>query len=64
MSFGCGIDAFMCDLAGRRIKQLSGLPFIVLTLDEHSGQAGMDTRLEAFIDMIRLRHLKKAGFGG
>ncbi len=31
------------------------MPFIVLTIDEHSGEAGMDTRIEVFIDMIRWR---------
>jgi predicted nucleotide-binding protein (sugar kinase/HSP70/actin superfamily) len=39
----------------RRLRRSSDIPFIVLTIDEHSGEAGMDTRLEAFIDMIRWR---------
>lgn len=55
MSFGCGIDSFVCDLIERRIKRQGKIPFIVLTLDEHSGEAGMNTRIEAFIDMIRWR---------
>jgi len=55
MSFGCGIDSFVCDYVERKIRRTSNIPFIVLTIDEHSGEAGMDTRIEAFIDMIRWR---------
>ncbi len=55
MSFGCGIDAFVCDLIERKVRRNGDLPFTVLTIDEHSGTAGIDTRLEAFIDMIRWR---------
>jgi len=56
MAFGCGIDAFISDLIERKIRRNKDIPFIVLNLDEHSGEAGMDTRLEAFIDMIRWRY--------
>ncbi|HHV98850.1 MAG TPA: hypothetical protein GXX36_04640 [Clostridiaceae bacterium] len=55
MSFGCGVDSFVCDLTEKRVKRMSTIPFIVLTIDEHSGEAGMNTRVEAFIDMIRWR---------
>jgi len=55
MAFGCGIDSFIGDLAERIIRRKSNIPFITLTIDEHSGEAGMDTRIEAFIDMLRWR---------
>lgn len=55
MSFGCGVDSFVCDLVERKIRQRSDLPFTVIMLDEHSGEAGLNTRIEAFIDMIRRR---------
>lgn len=55
MSFGCGVDSFVCDMVERRVRENSDIPFIVITLDEHSGEAGIDTRMEAFIDMIRWR---------
>lgn len=58
MSFGCGVDSFVSDLIERRIKRGSSIPFIVLTIDEHSGEAGMNTRLEAFVDMIEWRRNK------
>ena len=56
MSFGCGVDSFVSDLIERSIRKGGDIPYIVLTIDEHSGEAGMDTRLEAFIDMIRWRN--------
>jgi predicted nucleotide-binding protein (sugar kinase/HSP70/actin superfamily) len=55
MSFGCGVDSFVCDLAERKVRRSRDMPFIILTIDEHSGEAGLDTRLEAFVDMIRWR---------
>lgn len=55
MSFGCGIDSFVSDLMERRLRRNRDIPFILLTLDEHSGEAGLNTRVEAFIDMIRWR---------
>lgn len=32
-----------------------GLPIMSLVLDEHSGEAGIQTRLEAFVDMLKLK---------
>lgn len=51
-SFGCGIDSFVNDLVERRIRNGYTIPFITMTIDEHSGEAGFNTRLEAFIDML------------
>ncbi len=48
-NFGCGPDAFT-------LKQLEQVfeskPFLFLEFDEHRGEAGLITRLEAFIDML------------
>lgn len=55
-AFGCGIDAFVTELVQRRGRRVSDIPIIVLNIDEHTGQAGLDTRLEAFLDMIRWRN--------
>lgn len=59
MNFGCGIDSFVCDFIERKVRRNSDIPFIVLTIDEHSGEAGMNTRLEAFTDMLQRRKIKK-----
>jgi len=50
-SFCCGPDSLIDELITRDAKKLS-IPYISLVLDEHSGQAGVVTRVEAFVDMI------------
>lgn len=59
MSFGCGIDSFTCDLVERRIRRSLDIPVIIITLDEQTGEAGLNTRLEAFLDMIFWRKLNE-----
>lgn len=48
-SFACGIDSVIIELVKERIGNMT---FMVLKVDEHTGEAGLDTRIEAFIDMI------------
>jgi predicted nucleotide-binding protein (sugar kinase/HSP70/actin superfamily) len=62
MSFGCGVDSFICDLAERVIRREKDIPFIALTIDEHTGEAGLNTRIEAFIDMIKRRNSNAGNF--
>jgi predicted nucleotide-binding protein (sugar kinase/HSP70/actin superfamily) len=57
VSFGCGPDSLVGELLERRTKRLSQKPFLLLTLDEHTGEGGLVTRLEAFLDMIEWRHV-------
>jgi predicted nucleotide-binding protein (sugar kinase/HSP70/actin superfamily) len=54
-SFGCGPDSLICELVERACKRAGKVPVLLLTLDEHTGQAGVVTRLEAFVDMLRWR---------
>lgn len=54
-SFCCGIDSLIEDYLERQIMRQGNMPYMKLVLDEHSGEAGFDTRLEAFLDMIRWR---------
>lgn len=54
-AFGCGPDSMIEDLSARYVRRDKRIPFQVLTLDEHSGQAGVMTRIEAFVDMIGWR---------
>jgi len=53
-SFGCGVDAFVSEIVSREAKEWN-LPFSLINIDEHTGEAGLDTRLEAFADMILRR---------
>ncbi|MQL52976.1 hypothetical protein GFC01_12035 [Desulfofundulus thermobenzoicus] len=54
-SFACGPDSMTGELIERQARRRGNMPFLNLTLDEHSGEAGVVTRLEAFLDMIRRR---------
>lgn len=54
-SFGCGPDSLTCEMVERLYKRESDVPVLLLTLDEHTGEAGIVTRLEAFTDMLRWR---------
>ncbi|OPY75926.1 MAG: Activator of (R)-2-hydroxyglutaryl-CoA dehydratase [Syntrophorhabdus sp. PtaU1.Bin153] len=58
-SFGCGPDSFITHFFKRAI---GGKPFLQLEIDEHSADAGIVTRLEAFLDSIKNARAKgKAG---
>ena len=55
MAFGCGPDSLMMDMVRRQAARLGKIPFMCLTLEEHTAEAGIVTRLEAFLDMIKRR---------
>ncbi|MFC1987883.1 acyl-CoA dehydratase activase-related protein [Chloroflexota bacterium] len=55
IAFGCGPDSLMMDMVRREAAGMRSTPFMNLTLDEHTAEAGMLTRLEAFTDMIYRR---------
>lgn len=50
-AFGCGPDSLMLEDIRRKAKNYSK-PLLNLTIDEHTGEAGFITRLEAFCDML------------
>ncbi len=50
-AFGCGPDAMVDKFVELEAKQRK-VPFLTLTIDEHTGEGGMHTRLEAFVDML------------
>ncbi|WP_432662943.1 acyl-CoA dehydratase activase-related protein [Wukongibacter baidiensis] len=56
-TFGCGVDSVVGDLVEKLIRRHSNIPFALVTLDEHSGEAGINTRIEAFMDMIKWRDI-------
>ena len=60
MAFGCGPDSLMMDMVRRQAARLRTIPFMNLTLEEHTAEAGVVTRLEAFTDMIYRRKRKRA----
>jgi predicted nucleotide-binding protein (sugar kinase/HSP70/actin superfamily) len=60
-SFGCGPDSFSKDLIDRRVKAFYPLPYLSLIFDEHTSQTGLQTRLEAFLDMVQARRMRAVG---
>lgn len=52
--FGCGPDSMMIDVVRHRAREF-GTPFLHLSLDEHTSEGGLVTRLEAFLDMVKRR---------
>ena len=54
--FGCGTDSMVQELLARKARERHK-PYMVVTLDEHSGEAGLVTRLEAFLDMVERRKI-------
>jgi len=59
MAFGCGPDSLMMDMVHRQATSLRVTPFMNLTLEEHTAEAGIVTRLEAFLDMIYRKKRKQ-----
>lgn len=54
-AFGCGPDSFVNKFIEMKAKEHRNIPFMTLMIDEHTGEAGVATRLEAFVDMVRRR---------
>jgi len=54
--FGCGTDSMVQELLACKARE-QHKPYMVITLDEHSGEAGLVTRLEAFLDMVERRQV-------
>ncbi|HLB12513.1 MAG TPA: acyl-CoA dehydratase activase-related protein [Dehalococcoidia bacterium] len=52
VSFGCGPDSTMIDVVQRFARRPGARPLLTLTIDEHTGEAGLVTRIEAFLDMV------------
>ncbi len=51
-SFPCGPDSLVNEMILRRLK---GKPIINLILDGQEGTAGMETRIESFVDILNLQ---------
>lgn len=53
-AFSCGVDSVVIELIRSSINDF---PFLILKLDEHTGEAALNTRIEAFADMLKRRAL-------
>lgn len=51
-AFGCGLDSMLVYLVEKKCIE-ENIPMLVLTLDEQTGEAGLVTRIDAFLDMMK-----------
>ena len=52
-NFSCTVDAFT---HARVMSEMGAKPYLILEIDAHTADAGVQTRLEAFLDIIRNYH--------
>lgn len=57
--YPCALDSMVNDMLVRKFRD-SGVPIMNLTMDAQSGTAGLETRLESFIDILSMRRTGKA----
>ena len=60
MTFGCGPDSLIMDTVRREASRLRTTAFMSLTLEEHTAETGVVTRLEAFLEMIHRKKRRQA----
>lgn len=53
IGFACGPDSIIGEIITREVLSEGSAPLTTLVLDEHTGEAGVATRVEAFVDLIR-----------
>lgn len=59
ISFACGPDSIISELIMRDMKVVR-LPYLSIIMDEHTGDAGLKTRIGAFVEMIKRKKKAKA----
>lgn len=57
-AFACGPDSIVDRLLEIEARRRNRIPYLAITVDEHTGEAGIRTRVEAFLDMLRFRREK------
>lgn len=55
-AFPCGTDSLVNELVLRRV---TGIPVVHIVLDEQQGEAGLQTRVECFVDILKERRRKR-----
>jgi len=56
-AFGCGPDSLLGKLLELESDRY-GKPFMTVRVDEHTGANHLDTRIEAFVDMLKKKKMK------
>ncbi len=58
VSMGCGPDSLVAEFM-REQAQKRSVPFLLLVIDEHTGEAGLVTRIEAFVELLKRRKMPR-----
>ncbi len=61
-SFECGEDSMVGELIHHQSQRYPEVSYAEFVFDEHSGEAGINTRIEAFLDMIRRKKRNEISF--
>ncbi len=61
--FGC-MPEIVAQSILKKISKDYSIPILFLNFDEHSGEAGLDTRIEAFVDMLSMKKEKNETLSG
>lgn len=54
-NFACGTGSVVNELIRREVASGRNIPILTLLIDEHTGETGLKTRLEAFVDLLKVR---------
>lgn len=57
LSFGCGAGSITSEIIEHELREDSHVPILRIIIDEHTAEAGFLTRLESFVDMIRIKKI-------
>ncbi len=55
-AFGCGVDSLAGEYIEKQARMYYKKPYMVLNIDEHTGDASFNTRIEAFFDLLNRRN--------
>lgn len=55
LSFGCGAGSITSEIIHLEIRTAQSVPLLRVIIDEHTAEAGLNTRLESYIDMLNMR---------
>ena len=60
--YPCALDSMVDDMLIRK-NRMAHIPVLQMTLDAQTGTAGVETRLESFIDILKMRKEVETGNG-
>lgn len=63
-SFACGPGSMIGALIEDQLRHEGSMPLMSITLDEHSSETGLVTRIEAFLDMLKRARTLSGGAQG